>query len=188
MDPQHVRNLIDLVEAKGREDLKLERLPYSRSALTPVMSKNTLDYHYGELARGYVDRYNNREGDREFNEAGAFLHNVFFPQFRAVRNNNVPTGSVAALIEKKFGTFGDFKKEMREEALKIQGSGWIYLSTSGQIKTIKNHQKRTDIVLLLDFWEHAYVKDYGANKGKYFDNIWRIMNWDRVNQRLHTGR
>jgi len=75
-----IRNLINLVEAKGKQDLHLEKLPYSRSALAPVMSKSTVDYHYGELAKGYVDRYNAGEGDSTFNEAGAYLHNIFFPQ------------------------------------------------------------------------------------------------------------
>ena len=54
---QDIRELINLVEAKSKE-LKLEKLPYGRSSLSPVMSKNTIDYHYGELAKGYVDKFN----------------------------------------------------------------------------------------------------------------------------------
>ena len=75
-----------------------------------------------------------------------------------------------------------------EEAMKIQGSGWIYLSRSGEIKRIPNHQKRTDIALLVDWWEHAWAKDYGADKKKYLANIWRIINWDRVNSRITGGK
>jgi superoxide dismutase len=77
---------------------------------------------------------------------------------------------------------------MKEEAMKLQGSNWIYLSRSGQIKTIRNHQKRTDIILLIDWWEHAWVNDYGSDKKKYFDNIWRIMNWETINRRIYTGK
>ena len=76
-----IRHLIDLVEAKGKV-LELNKLPYGRSALAPVMSQATIDYHYGKLARGYVDRFNKGEGDKTFNEAGAFLHNIFFPQLQ----------------------------------------------------------------------------------------------------------
>jgi len=66
----------------------------------------------------------------------------------------------------------------------IQGSGWVYLSTSGDIKTIANHAVRTDICVLIDWWEHAWALDYQADKEKYLDNIWRIINWDICSERL----
>lgn len=183
-----IRNLINLVEAKSKQDLVLEKLPYNRGALAPVMSKNTVDYHYGELAKGYVDRFNKGEGDPTFNEAGAYLHNIFFPQLMPPKNGNKPLGASKGLIDRKFGSFDKFKEEFKKEAMKIQGSGWIYLSRSGDIKTIKNHQKRTDIALLVDWWEHAYNKDYGANKAKYLDNLWRIIDWNKVNIRIYSGK
>lgn len=183
-----IRNLINLVEAKGKQDLVLEKLPYSRSALAPVMSKSTVDYHYGELAKGYVDKFNKGEGDSTFNEAGAYLHNIFFPQLMAPKTSNKPVGASKSLIDRKFGSFEKFKEEFKEEAMKIQGSGWIYLSRSGEIKTIKNHQKRTDIALLVDWWEHAFNRDYGANKAKYLDNLWRIIDWNKVNIRIYSGK
>jgi len=68
--------------------------------------------------------------------------------------------------------------------MKVQGSGWIYLSKTGQIKTIRNHAVRSDIALLIDMWEHAYQNDYGSNKKKYLDSIWRIIDWSAVNRRL----
>lgn len=169
---------------ESKERLELADLPYSRNALSPVMSKTTLDNHYGKLAKGYVDRYNKGEGDKTFNAAGAYLHNLFFPQLRAPRSSNKPTGSIKALIDRKFGSYDKFQKELAEKAMKLQGSHWIYLSKSGTIKTIPNHQKRTDIALLIDWWEHAWAIDYGADKAKYLKNIWRIINWDIVNQRL----
>jgi Fe-Mn family superoxide dismutase len=157
------------------------------TSLAPVMSKTTLDNHYGKLARGYVDRYNRGEGDASFNEAGANMPNILFPQLRAPKNGNSPSGASLALINRHFGTFTDFKKEFAEQAMKLQGSNWIYLSRGGQIKTIKNHAKRTDIALLVDWWEHSYIQDYGADKKKYLTNIWRIINWEYVNRRIYAG-
>jgi superoxide dismutase len=72
--------------------------------------------------------------------------------------------------------------------MKIQGSGWIYLSRSGQIKTIKNHAVRTDIALLIDWWEHSWATDYGSDKKKYFDSVWRCINWEVVNRRIYSGK
>ncbi len=169
---------------ESKEKLELVKLPYAKSALAPAMSSNTIDYHYGKLAKGYVDRYNKGEGDSSFNAAGAYLHNLFFPQLRAPRSSNKPIGAIKNLIDRKFKSFEDFKEEFTEKAMKLQGSHWIYLSKTGTIKTIPNHQKRTDIALLIDWWEHAWVLDYGADKSKYLKNIWKIINWDIVNQRL----
>lgn len=176
-----IRNTIILLESP--EKLEQIKLPYSRTALSPVMSGATIDYHYGKLYKGYVDRYNKKEGDRVFNEAGAYLHEIFFNQFRSPRSS-APKGHILDLINRHHSSFVDFKKNFQEEAMKIQGSGWVYLNKSGQIKTIKNHQKRTDIALIVDMWEHAFNLDYHADKSKYLDNIWRIMDWDAINRRL----
>lgn len=175
-------NVIDLLEASGQK-LELKKLRYSRSSLSPVLTELALNRHL-DLAKGYVERYNDGKGDPSFNEAGAFLHNIFFEQFRSPTSNNRPAGPVNTLINKKYNTFGDFREKFAETAMGIQGSGWVYLARNGDIKTIKNHAKRTDILLLVDWWEHAWVTDYGTNKKKYLDNIWKIINWGVVNSRL----
>ena len=178
-----IRETINLLEATEKGRLEQIKLPYGRTALAPVMSSAEIDYHYGKLYKGYVDRYNKSEGDRNFNEAGAYLHGIFFGQFKRPGVSR-PRGTILDLINRHHTNFVDFKKNFKAEAMKVQGSGWIYLSKSGQIKTIRNHAKRTDRALLVDMWEHAYNLDYHANKGKYIDSIWRIIDWDAVNRRL----
>jgi Fe-Mn family superoxide dismutase len=91
---------------------------------------------------------------------------------------------VLALIEEKFKTYEDFKIALKEAAMKIQGSGWVYLSTGGEIKTIRNHAVRTDICVLIDWWEHAWALEYKWDKERYLDNMWKIINWDVCNERL----
>ena len=172
-----------LIEAK--QQIVQEKLPYSKTDLAPVMSEATIDYHYGKLAAGYVKKYNAGEGDAKFNEAGAYLHNVFFPQLQPPKGSNKPTGASKELIESKFGDFDLFKEKFTETAMSIQGSGWVYLSKKGDIKTIINHQIKNDIALLVDWWEHAWALDYAYDKAKYLNNIWRIINWDVVNSRLY---
>ena len=76
-----IRSTLILLESPA--ELEQIKLPYSRSALSPVMSSATLDTHYGKLYKGYVDRYNKGEGDKSFNEAGAYLHSIWFGQFPA---------------------------------------------------------------------------------------------------------
>jgi len=180
-----MREIINLVEA-STVPAKLETtpLPYKPKDLEPVMSAATIEYHYEHLAKGYAKRYNAGEGNATFNRAGSFLHNKFFPQLRAPKGANRPRGAVLELIESNFKTYEDFKIAFKESAMKIQGSGWIYLSTSGTIKTIPNHQVRTDICVLVDWWEHAWALEYKWDKEKYLDNIWKIINWDVCSERI----
>lgn len=158
-------------------------LPYSRDELEECISKETIDYHYGKLYKAYVDRYNKNEGDLDFNEAGAFLHELYFTQFQSPTSNNKPKDKVADFINQHFNSFSSFKQEIEKSAMGIQGSGWVYLSKSGNIKIIKNHEIKKDIILLIDWWEHAWVLDYQADKKKYLDNLWKIINWTEIEKR-----
>jgi Fe-Mn family superoxide dismutase len=181
-----IRKYVMIVEGI-KLTLSLNRLPYKKTDLDPVMSEATLDYHYGKLAKAYVDRYNSGEGDPKFNKNGADLHNIFFPQLQAPRSGNKPVGNAADFIERNFKTFDAFKDQITERAMGIQGSGWVFLDRSGNIQTIANHSitGNTDrIVLLIDWWEHAWALDYQSDKKKYLENFWRIVDWNVVNQRL----
>jgi Fe-Mn family superoxide dismutase len=164
--------------------LVLAPLPYTVTELSPAMSAETLDYHYENLARGYVTRFNNNEGDPVFNEAGAFLHNIFFQQLQPYSETNEPFGESLNFINHYYEDFSKFKQEIKKTAFEIQGSGWVYLSSDGKIRTIKNHAIFHDIVVLIDWWEHSWALDYHANKGAYIDNIWNTINWSIINEKL----
>ena len=176
-------DIVEKLEESRRKQIELAPLKYSYTDLNPCLSKETLELHYDTLAKGYVKRYKNKEGDSDFNYAGAFLHNIYFAQFRKPEDNNTPNGPVLNLIKRKYGYWQDFKEQFKEEALKIQGSGWIYMSYSGDIKTIINHEVRDDILILVDWWEHAWTLDYLADKKQYLENQWKIMNWVHINTR-----
>lgn len=179
-----MRELITLLEAQSKpSDVELIKLNYTSTALQPVLSSNSMNYHYGKLAAGYAERFNSGEGDRDFNYAGLILHNLLFTQFRAPRPRNEPNGPIGNLIKSRFGSFDNFKEKFAVEAMKLQGSGWVYLARDGTIKTIRNHALRSDILALVDLWEHAFNIDYGANKKKYLENIWKIFDWNVINTR-----
>ena len=173
---------IPLLEGKAK-DIAIDPLKFTRKDVKPVMSDDTLDLHYNKLAKGYAKRYNNKEGDRDFNYAGVFLHNCWFDQFREARAINKPNGPIANFIEKRYGTYGEFQDKFQKEALKIQGSGWIYLACDGSIKTIVNHEVRDDILLLVDWWEHSFILDYGSDKKEYLKQLWKIIDWNKISTR-----
>ena len=174
---------ITLNEGKTPKTLTQSKLPYARDDLDPCVSEDTINYHYGKLYKAYVERFNNGEGDADFNEAGAFLHDLLFTQYQAPSDNNTPDGSAGEFINKHFKSFDAFKEKFLKEAMSIQGSGWVYLARDGKIKTITNHEIKMDIVLLIDWWEHAWALDYQADKKKYLANQWKIINWNVISAR-----
>jgi Fe-Mn family superoxide dismutase len=180
-------NFIKSLNEGSRKKLTQVSLPYSRDGLGRSLSKNTINYHYGKLYKAYVDRYNSGEGDADFNEAGAFLHSIYFTQFRSPKGSNKPTDTSKDFIEQHFKSWEKFTAAFEKEAMSIQGSGWVYLAKDGKIKTIKNHEIKNDIVLLIDWWEHAWALDYQADKSGYLNNQWKIIDWDVINIRLEGG-
>jgi Fe-Mn family superoxide dismutase len=181
-------NFIRNVLKEGKAHiLEIEKLPYDSNELNPSISKSTIDYHYEKLAKTYAERYNAGEGDPSFNEAGVFLHNILFQQYHEYNSQNKPTGKSLEFIESRFTTFDKFKEEFLKIAMTVQGSGWVYLSKSGEIKTIKNHEIKKDILVLVDWWEHAWALDYQSDKKKYLENQWKIINWEKINGLLRQG-
>lgn len=179
-----MRKLIDLLESKNQGDLTMTKLPSGTNSFAPVLSSALMQLHYGKLYKGYVDRFNAGEGDRTFNEAGAYLHDIYFSQFKPRPASNRPTGRILDFINRHFGNFVDFKKSVAEECMKVQGSGWVYVNRQGALKQIKDHRKPSDgIVILIDLWEHAFQMDYHADKKKYLEGLWKIMDWSVVGQR-----
>ena len=178
------RQYIQILEAHDKA-YRID-LPYKRNELEPVLSAATIDLHYGTLHKNYVDKA--LDGiNYEFSLAGAELHNLYFAQFRAPSTSNRPHDASLNLIEREYGNYDNFRRTFKEQAITIAGSGWACLTTKGEIKTIQNHKSTKGIALIIDMWEHAYILDYDANKEKYVDNFWKIVDWSIVNARIETS-
>jgi len=173
-----------IAEGRTPKELTQITLPYAKDGLERSLSKQAIEYHYGKLYKAYVDRFNAGEGDPNFNEAGAYLHSIYFSQFMPPKGSNKPTGNILTFIEKHHKSWDNFQESFETTAMKIQGSGWVYLAKDGKIKTITNHEIKEDIVILIDWWEHAWALDYQADKQKYLANQWKIMDWSVINNRI----
>ena len=176
------------VNESKNKTLTLVKLPYKINELEPVLSKINVDYHYNVLSAGYVNRYNNNEGDPDFNYGGAMLHNLFWAQLRKPKSPNSPTGIIKEFIEKHFKNYNTFKEEILSSAMSIQGSGWVYLAKNGTIKTTPNQSYKTDILMPIDMWEHSFSDYIPAKdaKKKYITNIMKIIDWEVINHRMAT--
>ena len=185
MTVQDIRSYMNLLEGK-EENLTLSPLPFEIGDLSPVLSRDNIDYHYNVLSKGYVDRYNKKEGDPAFNYGGAMLHNLFWTQLKKPAGTNNPVGSVKDMIDDKYENYKTFKEHVVEQAMTIQGSGWVYLSKKGEVKTTPNQSYKTDILMPIDMWEHSFTDYIPAKdaKKKYIQGIMRTINWEVINQRL----
>ena len=177
-----------ITEAKKNREDKLEvvKLPYKLGDLSPVLSKNNVDYHYNVLSKGYVDRYNAGEGDPDFNYGGAKLHNLWWTQLMKPAGSNTPSGSILELIKDKYSDYKKFQEELVKTAMGIQGSGWVYLSKKGELKTTPNQSFKKDILMPIDMWEHSFTDYVPAKdaKKKYLQNMLKIVDWSVINNRL----
>ena len=77
-----------------------------------------------------------------------------------------PEGAIKELIEHRFGDLKSFIDEMTKTAMTIQGSGWVYLSKSGELKTTPNQSYKTDILMPIDMWEHSFTDYIPAKDAK----------------------
>ena len=181
----HEKMKLSMNESKPQK-LELKKLAYATGDLSPVLSKDNVEYHYNVLSNGYVNRYNNGEGDADFNYGGAMLHNLFWEQLQKPSSANKPQGAIKELIEHRFGDMKSFVDEMISTAMTIQGSGWVYLSKSGELKTTPNQSYKTDILMPIDMWEHSFTDYVPAKdaKGKYIKAVMSIIDWDQINVRM----
>ena len=89
-----------IAEGRTPKELTQVNLPYAKDGLGRSLSKQAIDYHYGKLYKAYVDRFNAGEGDSNFNEAGAYLHSIYFSQFMPPKGSNKPDSTILTFIEK----------------------------------------------------------------------------------------
>lgn len=184
-------------------------LPYLASALEPAISAETIRFHHGKHLLTYVNNLNAllpgtpfeqlsleeiaRKSDGAiFNNAGQILnHNLYFSQFTSPKENNQPTGRLAAVINNQFGSFTNFQKEFEKKGTTLFGSGWVWLSADSygklQITQESNagNPLKNDLTPLLTFdvWEHAYYLDYQNRRQTHLSELWKIINWEVIDQR-----
>jgi Fe-Mn family superoxide dismutase len=193
----------------GFMEHKLPELPYSKNALEPHISAETLEYHHGKHHKGYVQKLNelikgtkfenmsleevikNSEGPL-FNNAAQVWNHDFFWKCLSPQGGGFPGGKIGELIQKRWGHFDKFKTEFEKEAVARFGSGYAWLIVNDQneleIMTTANgdnplkHGQRA--VLTLDVWEHAYYIDYRNARADFVKAFWNVTNWDFVNENL----
>lgn len=186
----------------------LPELPYALDALAPVMSADTLNYHYGKHLQTYLDNVNRMiegtpfadmklkdmitkaQGALYNNAAQAFNHIIFFKQLTPTPTTISPLLTQALVA--RFGSVDEFKSEFSNAAAALFGSGWVWLALDANnvLQIVPEPNAGNPItrnmrpLMCIDVWEHAYYLDYQNRRGDYIKNFWNLVNWDYIGKRM----
>ena len=185
----------------------LPPLPYPENALEPVISANTLSFHYGKHHKTYVDNLNKLVAGTDladksleeiisatagqtdkagiFNNAAQVWNHTFYWNSMSPNGGGEPPASLKQKIDSSFGGLDAFKKELANAAVTQFGSGWAWLVKEGDsLKVIKTGNadlpltKGLKPLLTIDVWEHAYYLDYQNRRPDYVNAlIDKLLNW-----------
>lgn len=189
-------------------------LPFSLDALEPVIDARTVELHYNFHHKPAAAAANRAEealavaraaGDFalvKFHEkelalqlSSHILHTIHWTNLSG--KGGEPGGDLARLIDAQYGSFAGFKGHLAAATVAVEASGWGiagYHPSTGKLMVLQceNHQKLTAWgvvpLLVLDVFEHAYYLKYQNRRAEYVGNIFGIVNWDNVAQRLEAVR
>ena len=193
---------------------KLPQLDYTKDALSPIMSEETLDLHHGKHHQTYIDKLNDFIKDTDisnnsleeiilksskeksmsgiFNNASQhWNHNLFWKCMKPKGGGKMPTRLEKKIIS-DFGNLDEFKRQFKEAGITQFGSGWCLLSLNNDklvvTKTANAANPLIDKmkpILGCDVWEHSYYIDYRNRRPEYLDRFMdSLVNWEYVDSLL----
>ena len=193
---------------------KLPQLDYTKDALSPIMSEETLDLHHGKHHQTYIDKLNGFIKDTDmsnisleeiilrsskeksmtalFNNASQhWNHNLFWKCMKPKGGGKMPSRLEKKIVS-DFGNIDEFKKQFKDAGITQFGSGWCWLSLNNDklvvTKTANAANPLIDQmkpILGCDVWEHSYYIDYRNRRPEYLDRFMdSLVNWEYVDSLL----
>ncbi|MBN3490706.1 superoxide dismutase [Acholeplasma equirhinis] len=193
---------------------QLPALPYAYDALEPFIDAKTMEIHHGKHHAAYVTNLNaalekhpelkaetmddlvellkdlnkvpeDIRGAVRNNGGGHFNHAFFWPLLK--KNDGAkPSGKLAQMIDRDFGSFEKFQEAFSNAAKTRFGSGWAWLILAGD-KLVVTSTPNQDTPLAegkpllgLDVWEHAYYLNYQNRRPDYVAAFFNVVNWKAV--------
>jgi len=194
--------------------ITLPPLPYAENALEPVISANTLSFHYDKHHKAYVDNVNKivpgtpyaglsledivkktvnaPDQSTLFNNASQAWNHAFYWRSLHPKATATPPAKLQAKIVASFGDVQALKKELAAAATSQFGSGWAWLVADGdKLKVMKTSNADSPLahggkpLLVIDVWEHAYYLDYQNKRADYVNGVLdKLLNWDFAAENL----
>ena len=198
---------------------QLPDLSYNHDALEPHIDSRTMQIHHGKHHAGYTNNLNaaidgtdlaNKSIDDILknldmnnsavrNNGGGYYNHCLFWEIMSPNGGGSPTGSLAAAIEKNFGSFDEFKSKFSSAAGTRFGSGWAWLCahSNGDLEVCSSANQDNPLmpgigcggtpILGLDVWEHAYYLNYQNRRPDYVNAFFNVINWDAVSNKYQSA-
>jgi Fe-Mn family superoxide dismutase len=198
---------------------ELPPLPYDYAALEPHIDEQTMQFHHDKHHQAYVDKANGAlEGTEHAdkpveevlqnldqipddkrqvvrNNGGGHYNHTLFWEWMSPEGGGQPDGELASALESTFGSFDDFKAQLKDAGIKRFGSGWAWLVSRGDsLEIVSTPNQDSPIfdgatpLLGVDVWEHAYYLRYQNRRPDYIDAWWNVVDWPKVAEGFAAAR
>lgn len=188
--------------------MELKPLKYTE---LPGLSAKQLSEHHDVLYAGYVKKFNEivekvklvdlettngtyselRElfVEKNFALNGIKLHESYFDNM--TDKPSEIEGTIKKLIEDRWGSVEKWQAEF--SALGIAARGWVVLAYDYNLGQLENYiydvhnqggVADTELVLVMDVYEHAYFLDYATARKDYITSFMGVIDWGVVNSRV----
>lgn len=203
---------------------EIPSLTYKYGDLEPFIDEATMRVHHTKHHQAYTDKLNTalekypdlKEKDlvtliqqaekllpedirsAVVNNGGGFLNHSFWWSIlgKPVDKENKPEGTtIGVMLDDQYGGYEEFKKQFKEKALGLFGSGWTWLCTSdtdaGKLEIINTANQNLlpqgkQSIIALDLWEHAYYLKYQNRRAEYVDAFFSVVDWDSVDKQMKS--
>ena len=196
------------------QPFSLPELPFDENALSPTISAQTVDLHYGKHHAAYFNMLNtlsegtnfadmelenvvkgsfgNADTQKVFNNAGQAWNHILYWNQMQPGGADEPTGRLVSMIDGAFGDMDSFKDQFTTAAVGVFGSGWCWLvEEDGGLAIMGTPNAENPLahgkhtLMGVDVWEHAYYLDYQNLRADHVKAVLNnLINWDFVADRL----
>jgi Fe-Mn family superoxide dismutase len=198
---------------------ELPTLPYAYDALEPHIDAKTMEIHHSKHHQAYTNNLNaalaedaqmaahsieylmehHTDNAAVRNNGGGFYNHSLFWQVMSPNGGGEPKGSLAAAIDKDFGSFDKFKDSFAKAAATRFGSGWAWLCVkNGSLEVCSSANQDNPLmpgvgcggfpILGLDVWEHAYYLNYQNRRPDYINAFFNVIDWNKVSELYEANK
>ena len=152
-------------------------------ALLAMLKEDTGTPEFAELKRRFGWEFN-----------GMRLHEHYFGNMTKETKSLDANSAVAKKLAEAFGSLEQWEKGFKAVGA-MRGIGWVILCYDKEGDRLFNvwinehdvgHLAGAVPLLVMDVFEHAFIMDYGMNRGEYIGAFFNAVDWDEVNKRFES--